>query len=326
MNPVSLIRRGISVYREKGLVLFIRKSIAFIIGGVWRENNRGTYPKEISQLKDLSDEELLTIVRHEAHRIEKAVYNEILSEKRDYYEEKSDRIENCVKILVNERDFPIDHPIISWAIEIQSLVQDRESTLISEKSSAAPEVNLTELDEFVEFVKNRRSTRVWSDDQPSGDKLHQVASKMIEGAKWAPNSGNRQAWRFKIITEEDEKNLLGGIKEDHTVSAPLLIFVGMDKRMYGDVADSETSIYLDAGAAVMQMTLTAHNAGLGTCWNHFGMDLINSRKKNKEDYAKFTEQLAIPDYIEPMAILCAGKPKFIPPTPVRPSNQEYIIS
>ncbi|ELZ56304.1 NADH dehydrogenase/NAD(P)H nitroreductase [Haloferax sp. ATCC BAA-646] len=179
---------------------------------------------------------------------------------------------------------------------------------------------------FTDLLKSRRSTRTWADNQPSEKRLRKIAYQMIEGAKWAPNSGNRQAWRFKIIIDDEKKKLLDGIKEEHTVSAPLLIFVGMDTRLYGDVADSETSIYLDAGAAIMQMVLTAHNAGLGTCWNHFGKDLIKSRESNKEDYQKFTNRLDIPDYIEPMAIVCVGKPEFIPPIPERSDNERYIIS
>jgi len=324
---MNLLRRSMTIYQEEGIVPLLRKSISFAINksGI-RKTHNNSYPKTRSQLKELSNQELLSIIQHESHRIEKAVYNESLSEKEDYYTTKNERVEKCVEILINKRSFSSDHPIIEWAIDIQSILDEEDQEFIAEKSTSVPDTDFDELEKFVQFLKGRRSARVWAADQPPEEELKKVADKMVDGAKWAPNSGNRQAWRFKIITEDDKKKLLAGIKEEHTVSAPLLIFIGMDTRVYGDVADAETSIYIDAGAAIMQMVLTAHNAGLGTCWNHFGTDLINSRRSNQEDYKEFTEKLNIPPYIEPIAIVSVGKPKFIPPTPVRSPNERYLIS
>lgn len=305
----------------------IHKSLTFVLSKLGVISAADSYPTDPNELRNLNDDQLLSIIQHESHRIEKAVYNDILNEKEEYYNTKNKRIDECVMILTDEREYSYKHPVINWATNVQSLLEDSDSKWVAEKSSSAPETDLGKLNEFVEFVEDRRSTRVWAEeqDQPSEERLRMIANRMIEGAKWAPNSGNRQAWRFKIITNKEEKMLLENIKEEHTVSAPLLIFVGMDTRVYGDVADAETSIYLDAGAAIMQMVLTAHNAGLGTSWNHFGTDLIKSRKSNQEDYQEFTNQLEIPDHVEPMAIVCAGVPKFIPPTPARRSNEEYLI-
>jgi len=292
-----------------------------------RESSSDSYPIDSSKLSNLDDEELLSIIQHEAHRIEKAVYNDILDKKAEYYSTKDERINKSKNILINERNYSYSHPIISWAMNIQSILEDSEPTWISDESLTTVELELDNLDPFVEFLEDRRSVRVWADgqNQPSDQQLHSIANKLIEGAKLAPNSGNRQAWRFKIITCEKEKKLLDGIKEKHTIKAPLLLFVGMDARVYGDVADSEISIYLDAGAAIMQMILTAHNAGLGTSWNHFGKDLINSRRSNRRKYREFADQLDIPNYVEPMAIVCVGVAKFIPPTPARASNERYLI-
>lgn len=317
-----------SVYEEEGIVPLIRKSMSFFLNELGAESSPGSYPMDSFKLSNISDEELLSIIQHEAHRIEKAVYNDNLSEKEEYYNTKSKRIGKCIEILTHERGYSHDHSIITWAADIQSICNKAEPEWTAEKSSSDSQVDLDNLEKFVDFVEKRRSARVWVDEQnqPSEEQLEMIANMMIEGAKWAPNSGNRQAWRFKIITNDEEKKLLDGIKENHTVSAPLLIFVGMDTRVYGDVADSETSIYLDAGAAIMQMILTAHNAGLGTSWNHFGTDLIRSRKANQKDYREFTNQLNIPDYIEPMAIVCVGVPEFIPPTPARQSSEKYLIS
>ena len=72
-------------------------------------------------------------------------------------------------------------------------------------------------------------------------------------------------------------------------------------------------MYLDASAAIMQMTLYIESIGLGSSWNHFGLDMINSRPSNPRLYHNFKTELNIPSYIIPIAILAIGKPAFIPP-------------
>jgi nitroreductase len=148
---------------------------------------------------------------------------------------------------------------------------------------------------------------------------------MIDAARWAPTSGNRQPWRFLIITRREEKELLMKIKEEHCVTAPLLIFVGMDQRVYGALGKDERGIYIDAGAAAMQMVLLAHKCGLGVCWNHFADDLINSRKVNQDIYRRFARTMGIPEWIAPIAIVAIGIPEFLPPEPARMAVDGLMI-
>jgi nitroreductase len=101
--------------------------------------------------------------------------------------------------------------------------------------------------------------------------------------------------------------------------------VGVDKRLYGALSEFEECMFLDAGAAITQMVLFADQIGLGTSWNHFGLDLINSREINKNLYANFSAKLNIPDYIVPVAILSIGKPFLIPPKPERMEIEKYIL-
>ena len=97
---------------------------------------------------------------------------------------------------------------------------------------------------------------------------------MIDAGRWAPNSGDRQPWRFLIMVEQEEKHLLKHIKEQHCYDAPCLIFVGADRRVYGGLGDNEAGLHIDGGAAIMQMVLAAHASHFGVCWNHFSLDLI----------------------------------------------------
>lgn len=325
---MSLLKKAHEVYSDEGIISLIKKSVRYVHRDILlklpifhRFRSSNSYPSSYEELNELSDSEILGIIQHESHRIEKAVYNDILIDKEGYYAQKRERVEVAINVLL-DRGFSEEFPTICWAQKICSMINS-EPEYIENNSTPAPGYDIEGLNEFHSFVKTRRSTRVWADEQPKKSELREIAESLIDSAKWAPNSGNRQAWRFKVILDQSEKLLLSEIKEEHTISAPLLIFIGMDKRLYGDVADSETGIYIDAGAAIMQMVLTAHNAGLGTCWNHFGRDLIKTRESNQQAYSEFCNELDIPEHIEPIAILCVGRPEFIPPEPVR-VPQEYL--
>ena len=272
----------------------------------------------------LPDDKLMSLMRHEAHRIEKTIYNDILESKYDIYQEKKFRVDQIIKILIS-RGYEQSHPVIDWAFKISNSFDDLEASFISVYSKTPEPLQLSKASEFSEFLQRRRSVRVWAENQPDSNDLEVLALKVIDAARWAPTSGNRQPWRFKILTNDADKDLLAGIKENHCTSAPICIFVGMDTRLYGAFSDRETGIYIDAGAAIQNMILCAHSTGLGTCWNHFATDLIQSREANVKSYAVFTARLNIPDYIEPIAVVAIGYPEFIPPTPARMDVTELIL-
>lgn len=277
-------------------------------------------------LSRLSNDELLSLMRHESHRIEKAVYNNILSEpeKSKAYQETRKRLGIIYKIL-NERGYPPDEPTVTWSRRIYDDFDNLETDFIQRNSLAAPDFDPNAAEPFIEFLRSRRSVRVWAKDQPDEHVLIRTAYDMINAARWAPNSGNRQAWRFLILREKKEKELLRHIKENHCTNAPLLVFVGMDTRLYGALGKSERSIFIDAGAAIMQMLLVAQKCGLGACWNHLADDLINSRKTNHRIYDRFSAYMNIPEYIAPIAIIAIGRPEFIPPRPARMEIEALML-
>lgn len=271
-----------------------------------------------------SDQELMAIVRHEAHRIEKSMYNDIFDSKRAAYEAKRDRVLRCFGLLESRGINPAAEPTLRWAGEIIDSF-DSLDDFISKNSRAAAEYTPGKAPEFAALVRLRRSCRVWAEQQPPLSELRGVAEHMIDAARWAPTSGNRQPWRFFILTDPDRKELLRGIKEEHCISAPLLIWVVMDRRVYGALGKNECSLFIDAGAAIMQMVLTAHACGLGVCWNHFAIDMITSRPKNVRVYRRFAGELGAPDYLESVAIVAIGRPEFVPPEPARTEIDDLVL-
>ena len=297
-------------------VRFVRKYI--------KKQNHLTGLITSESLGKLSNQELLSLMRHESHRIEKTIYNDIFEAKYQAYRSKWQTLGLIYQIL-DSRNYPSHEPTIVWSKEIYHAFDNLKQDFIQKNSLAPDQFNPNLAQPFVDFVRARRSVRVWAAHQPETKIFKQIAHQMIDAAKWAPTSGNRQPWRFLILVDRDQKELLRGIKENHCISAPLLIFVGMDTRFYGALGKSERSIYIDAGAAIMQMVLVAHKCGLGVCWNHFADDLIESREANKKIYANFAQKLEIPNYITPIAIIATGIPDYIPPEPARMGLDNLLI-
>jgi len=228
----------------------------------------GKKRKPFRVLSCLSTDEALALMRHETHRIEKAVYNDLLMVKKDIFRRKMDRLNDLYKLLL-ERGIPESEPTVAWSRWITGHFDRLGEILRQGNPAPVPQFDPGRAESFLAFLRERRSVRVWAEEQPASAKLEEFAHLMIEAARWAPNSGNRQTWRFLILKTPEEKKLLSKLKEFHCVSAPLLIFMGMDSRLYGALGTEERCLYIDAGAAAMQMVLVAHQCGLGTCWNGY---------------------------------------------------------
>ena len=67
----------------------------------------------INKLLKLSTDELLALMRHETHKIEKAVYNDIFVSKKETFQRKRERLALIYKIL-EARGFPENEPTVKW--------------------------------------------------------------------------------------------------------------------------------------------------------------------------------------------------------------------
>jgi nitroreductase len=295
--------------------------------GRWLRRIRRQAPENVSRVDDLhslSTDQLLALMRHEAHRIEKTIYNDILEKKFPIYQRKWVRVGEILELL-RSRGLPADEPTMAWARDIHQAFDALDDRFIKPRSTPGEPIDDGAVGRFVELVKRRRSVRVWAELQPDRHRLEALARELIDAARWAPTSGNRQPWRFKVLVDPEKKELLRGLKEGHCIAAPLLVFVGMDTRLYGALGAEERGVYIDAGAAVMQMVLAAHSAGYGVCWNHFADDLIRSRASNVEAYRRFSAALGIALHIAPIAVVAVGRPAFIPPVPARMNIDDLLI-
>lgn len=154
--------------------------------------------------------------------------------------------------------------------------------------------------ELEEAIKTRRSIRKYLDRPVPRDVLEPI----LLNALWAPSNSNKQNWRVLAVTGEKRNSLVGifqGCKDnlkrkleitykdkphivdttlkyfDNFGGAPvlLLIYVPQLRRINLETAtDPEKIAYFyerktNTGGAVAlayNITLLAHEAGLGTCW------------------------------------------------------------
>jgi len=292
----------------------------------WRRHNLGlNVAHSLNELEHLTSAQLMSVGRHEAHRIEKAFYNNGLNTKAAYYIECKNRLGQILGLLTGKHGYSMIHPVIQWMQAILDSYEDFGRLYVDVYKAPAPVFRPENFPEVLSRLGERRSCRVWASAQPSEAELRTIARQLIDAARWAPCSGNRQPWRFKIILEKTEKQLLRGLKEPHCLAAPLLIFIGVDRSVYGALGKNELGILIDGGAVVQQMIVAAHSLGLGTCWNHFARDLIYARPANPPRYRAFMKAMDIPNQIEPIAILAVGIPEYLPPTPARLNVDELLL-
>ena len=158
----------------------------------------------------LSTQEVLSIAKHEGHRIEKAFYAGYMKTSKNsayFYARKN--ISKAIKVL-KERDNLQDRADLLWLEKIHDSFYEFDE-MIAEERKSPPTFIPNKLSEYTDFAKDRRSTRTWAQPNLQEEELFNIAKNLIESAKWSPCSGNRQPWYFKILIKKEEKELLKGI-------------------------------------------------------------------------------------------------------------------
>lgn len=109
----------------------------------------------------------------------------------------------------------------------------------------------------LEAIKTRRSIRKFEDTPVPPEALKQV----LEAGRIAPSAGNRQPWKFLVVTDPETRKELVPLCRDQG-------FVGQAGAVIVACAPDPTMKWhmVDVAIAVDHMTLAAHALGLGTCW------------------------------------------------------------
>lgn len=113
--------------------------------------------------------------------------------------------------------------------------------------------------EFEQLVYSRKSCRNYKPDPVPKD----VILKLLDMARHAPSSCNRQLWKFIVLEREFfKKNLAKSCPSIDAIGSPVVIFVLYDAQ-YNPEHNANVQA---AAAATMTLLYAAHNTGLGALW------------------------------------------------------------
>lgn len=111
-------------------------------------------------------------------------------------------------------------------------------------------------------ILDRHSCRRFTEQPIEPDKLQDL----LTAAVWAPSGRNAQSWHFTLLADRAKiQALADAVKkadnrpDGYNFFAPAAFFIVSGER------DNRNS-FLDAGAAMENVLLTATSLGLGSCW------------------------------------------------------------
>jgi len=141
--------------------------------------------------------------------------------------------------------------------------------------------------EVFECIKTRRSIRKYKPEPVPQDKLMQV----LEAGRIAPSAGNRQPWKFVVVTDPDTRCKLVPLARNQE-------FIGQAGAVLVACAPDPSMRWhaVDIAIAMDHMSLAAHELGLGTCWI------------GAFDPEKVAELLGIPEEVKVLLLMPLGVP------------------
>lgn len=210
--------------------------------------------------------------------------------------------------LWRKKHFP-ETPYISWA---EKKLRTYKIWLTERKLMVNPvqeKIAVQKDDDLQTIIRERRSIRFWKKKQVPRELIMEI----LEAGIYAPSAFNRLPWRF-FIAETPLNELKEGDASNPGMfeQAPVRIFVTVDERLFFE----KYSGALDAGLAMQNMLLTAHQLGLGTCLIYQG-EFVD--KKKLEEFYR------IPAYCMVYCAILLGYPDETPEIPVRMPVEEISV-
>ena len=160
--------------------------------------------------------------------------------------------------------------------------------------------------ELMKAIRDRRSIRKYKPDPVPEKEIGYV----LEAARLAPSWGNRQCWRYIVVTDEALRKRI--TQRDWAAQAPVVIVGCADPAKAGN-KDGKPYYMLDMGISMEHLMLAATERGLGTCW-------IGGQFDEKT----VKEALGVPENIRVVALTPLGYPDEAPPAKERKSMGETI--
>lgn len=159
--------------------------------------------------------------------------------------------------------------------------------------------------DVLECIRTRRSIRKYKPEPVPRDKLEQV----LEAARIAPSAGNRQPWKFIVVTDPETRRRLVPLARNQE-------FVGQAGAVIVACAPDPSMRWhpVDIAIALDHISLAAHELGLGTCWI------------GAFDPAKVAALLEVPEDARVVLLMTLGVPDAEgTPRPRKPAEEVFVF-
>jgi len=194
---------------------------------------------------------------------------------------------------------------------------------------------------LLSIIRNRRSIRRFKPNPVPKEYLEFI----FEAARWAPSAGNRQPWRFIVVSEGETRRKIGEIYQkirqselkllppdspyykaiservkanfyrDIFATAPVAIVVcGVPKESF-----RMRTYILDCAITAQNMLLMAHALSLGSVYINF------DRPEHEDLLEQIKNFLKVPEDGKIMSILPLGQPDEQPAEPPRKEIHETVF-
>ena len=146
--------------------------------------------------------------------------------------------------------------------------------------------------EFDKLIRERYSVRSFRPEHlPAA-----VLEKILAAAHLAPTGCNKQPQRILVLNTDEDIARLRPCTKCHFGAPTVLVVCHDTAESWRRVYDGALSSPVDAAIVATHMMLAAHNEGVGCCFvMHF-------------DPAALAAAFAIPEGVEPLALLVMGYP------------------
>ena len=146
--------------------------------------------------------------------------------------------------------------------------------------------------EFTNLIENRYSVRSFRPEHLP----REVLDKILDAGHKAPTGCNYQPQRILVLNTDESIEKLRRCTKCHFGAPTALLVCHNTAESWVRPYDGAMSSPVDAVIVATHMLLAAHNEGVGSCWvMHF-------------DPAALRQTFAIPNGIEPAALLVMGYP------------------
>ena len=158
-------------------------------------------------------------------------------------------------------------------------------------------------------ISQRKSVRAYKDRKIDEDTL----SRVLEAGRIAPSAGNRQDWKFIVVTDgETRKKLAVAARGQMFLDQAPVVIAGCAIAPDYVMMCGQSAGIIDVSIAFSFMMLQATELGLGTCW--LGAFDENAVRKI----------LGVPDHVRIVAMTPLGYPDEVPAGRPRKSLDEVV--